>query len=159
MRVFRFVLLIFVLCPFVAQAHSVHMSLGRFVVQDSTLSGKVVMFEDDYQADLMRYHEGKVAMTKAERLAWTVAYLQQHLQAFVDEKPLEMKIVGQGLQNESIWFEVTFQASRKLTTFVFENRLLFDLFQDQQNITTFQLDDQKANLVFTHRMSKQAVFK
>lgn len=159
MQLSRFAFLIFVLCPFVAQAHSVHMSLGRFVVQDSTLSGKVVMFEDDYQADLMRYHEGKVVMTKAERMAWTLAYLQKHLQVFVDEKPLEMKIVGQGLQKESIWFEVTFQAPQTITTFVFENRLLFDLFQDQQNITTFLLGDQKVNLVFTHGRSKQAVFK
>jgi len=159
MRLSRFVFLIFVLCPIAAQAHSVHMSLGRFVVQDSTLSGKVVMFEDDYQADLMRYHEGKVALTKAERLDWTLAYLQEYLQVFVDEKPLRMKIVGQGLQNESIWFEVIFQAPQKITTFVFENRLLFDLFLDQQNITTFLLGDQKTNLVFTHNMSKQAVFK
>lgn len=159
MKRIRLIFLILLCWPGGIFAHSVHMSFGRFVVQDSTVSGKVVVFADDYADGFTRFHEGKVAPTNEERVAWTQAFLEKHICMFVNDQPVKPTFVRMGLENSTIWIELVFKTSEKITTFEFENRLLFELFPDQQNITTFMVGEQAAHLVFTKDHARQAVFK
>lgn len=104
---------------------------GRFVILN------VRMFTDDLENALSRFHDIEALRMRPDPIVDSLFsdYLNTTFTLAVGDSVIRGTIAGSG-QAQDMWFyNVVYGASATVTEIRFRNGVLFDLFDDQRNIT------------------------
>ena len=158
-------LLLFSFLPFLLSAfafHPFHTSLTQmeFDPKSQTFEVSVRVFTDDFETVLTKENGGKPihlnAGQKHDKLI--EQYVRKHfVVASADRKPLPITYVGYEQEADAQWvyFEMPF-AGKAQNVFIKQD-LFIDIFADQVNLVTIQLNQVKKTVVFRNNQPVQAV--
>ena len=116
--------------------HEVHASYGRLTVETAMVTIRIRMFQDDLSRALARHAKRDTVDLRARPFADSVAggYLNQTLLLAADGSALRGTIVSAGAEQEMWWYLIQYPVSQPLARLSIANRVMFELFGDQQNL-------------------------
>lgn len=123
-----------------AGAHDFHATYARIAVEGAVVVAQVRFFHDDLVAVLRRFtrQPGFVLADTPEAEAATLRYLSRMLTLSSGGTPLTGRIVGSGDDGRMWSYRIEYRAAAPVRRLRIENRLLFDLYDDQRNLVTVQ---------------------
>ena len=85
-------------------------------------------------------------------------YLRRHFEVFInDNQQLQLSIETHNEDEQSIWFELHFQASTQINALTLKYRVLTAEFSNQMNLLTIQKTQKKKNLIFKSGQTEQTI--
>ena len=117
-------------------AHDIHLSYARVAVEGRVVHCRIRMFRDDLERALAR-RAGKPAVTLEAGATDSLfaAYFNDQFTLLNDGVRLRGTVVASGEEPEMWWYTVRFEAPAPIRGLALRNGVLFDLFDDQRNMT------------------------
>jgi hypothetical protein len=142
-------------------AHGLHLSIGKAVLDATTLTGKLVFNGGDFVEALDAWsNEIQIHELTAEDLEkLTLRYMKRHFKVEANgaiDLKLEITQAGQG--KETIWMKFKFASADSIQQIKVEHRVLFGSFPDQGNVLEVKAPGGKQSHLFKVD-SPVAVFK
>jgi hypothetical protein len=131
-----------------APLHNKHFSHARMVVDGTAVVARVRLFKDDLEKALRQ----KVTDDPASK-AVVAAYVTRQLAVRADDQPLKGEVIDQGGDNDGdqpvVWVMVQWTAPRAPRKVGIKDHLLFDQFDDQQNLVILaRMPEDKRNSLY-----------
>lgn len=117
--------------------HPLHLSYGRVVLEDNFVVMNVRLFQDDLENALMLFHGIDGLRLRADPVVDSLfdAYFNTMFTLAVADSTLKGRVVESGESDDMWWYTVLYETGEPVSAITFRNDLLFDLFDDQRNIT------------------------
>ncbi|WP_340065212.1 DUF6702 family protein [Ascidiimonas aurantiaca] len=149
---------IFFLVPFLVSAglHKFYLSVTEVRYSEESRSLQMItrIFIDDFEKSLEeRYGIKAHLMTEQEHKdidSYIKKYLEDKLSVTINGKPAEIKYIGKTYDVDVVkcYMEIENVRYKRLKTIVITNRILYEIFEEQQNIVHFRLPDKAKSFVF-----------
>lgn len=137
-----------------ATAHDFHVSLTELVYQDQEVQATIKVFADDLQRALEE-QGSTVPLNQKERAKPQVeAYLKKFFMLRLDGQQLPGTLLGYEQEVEVIYIYYALPLSSLPKALTIENRLFFELFEDQSHIVNFKTDQGWASVFLSHQKPK-----
>ena len=97
----------------------------------------VRLFQDDLELALSRFHAIEGLRVRPDPIVDSLfaSYFNARFTLSIADTTHEGRVVASGQAENMWWYAVTFEAADPITAVAFRNDLLFDIFDDQRNIT------------------------
>ena len=155
---------IFLLIPFLVSTglHKFYLSVTevRYSEESRSLQLIIRIFIDDFEKSLEeRYGIKAHLMTNEERKdvdRYIEKYLNDKLSVKINGKPVEIKYIGKTYDVDVVkcYLEIENVRYKRLKTITISNRILYEIFEEQQNIVHFRLPDKVKSFVFIKENDK-----
>ncbi|KPJ92626.1 MAG: hypothetical protein AMS18_06990 [Gemmatimonas sp. SG8_17] len=118
-------------------SHPLHVSYGSMVLEGDFVVLKVRMFQDDLETVLGQFHNIGSLRLRADPIVDSLftGYFNTKFTLAIGDSTVQGAVVASGESDDMWWFTVLFEGWEPITEISFRNDLLFDLFDDQRNIT------------------------
>ncbi len=118
-------------------SHPLHLSYGNMVLEGEYVVLKVRMFQDDLEDALSHFHNIGALRLHVDPIIDSLftGYFNTKFSLAIGDSTVHGAVVGSGESDDMWWFTVLFENWEPITEISFRNDLLFDLFDDQRNIT------------------------
>ncbi len=154
MKYFKIALIVLIL-PLLAMSSSVHkfyvsITKVEYIEEEETLQIIAKIFTEDLENTLReRYHPEIYLDSKKETQAeedYILKYINKKVNIKVNDSPVTLDYIGKEYDNDiiKIYFEVKNVSA--LNSFEIENRILMEMFQEQQNIIHFKKNKLRKSL-------------
>lgn len=122
--------------PAASPVHNLHVSHTRMVVDGRVAVLRTRFFRHDLENALQKYYGlAGFALDSAERSdSLFLGYARKHLVIISAGDTLAASIVTSGEEQDIWWYELQYRSDTPISNLQVINRVLFDLFADQQNI-------------------------
>lgn len=114
---------------------------------NQSLEISVRIFTDDFENTLRKQHTGKIdilhPVNQDQMNGYVSAYIQQHLQLKVNDKPVQLHFIGYEEQSESIWSYFEADNVDKINKVSIVNSLLHDFNTNQINMMHIKVKDKE----------------
>jgi hypothetical protein len=119
------------------EPHPLHLSHGNMVLEGKHAILNVRLFQDDLELALSRFHAIDGLRVRPDPIVDSLfaSYFNSRFTMSIADSIHEGSVVASGQSEDMWWYVVTFEAAEPITAVVFRNDLLFDIFDDQRNIT------------------------
>ena len=116
--------------------HDIHLSYTRVAVEGRVVLCRIRMFRDDLERALSR-RAGKPVTLAASAAGDSLfaAYFNEQFTLIHGGRRLAGTVVASGEEPEMWWYTVRFEAPAPIRQLSLRNGVLFDLFDDQRNMT------------------------
>ncbi len=136
-------------------AHKFYVSVTQIEVNEKTKSLEIIsrIFIDDFEKLLReRYDESIELMTKNEANEKKIneyidRYLAQKLQINVNGKDVKFNFLGKEYENDIMLCYLEIENIESLKTIKIKNKVLMDLFEEQQNIIHVKKGKKRKSLI------------
>ena len=119
-----------------AATHDIHLSYARVAVEGRVVVCRIRMFRDDLEKALSRRAGKPVTLqSSAAGDSLFAAYFNDQFTLLQDGTRLTGTVVASGDEPEMWWYTVRFEAPAAIRELSLRNGVLFDLFDDQRNMT------------------------
>ena len=117
--------------------HPLHVSYSRMVLEGDVALLNVRIFTDDLENALGRYHgvSGLKMRPDPQIDSLFTEYFNAQFTLTIADSVLPGVIVESGESEDMWWYTMLFQGWEPISTISFRTELLYDLFDDQRNIT------------------------
>jgi hypothetical protein len=117
--------------------HPLHLSYASMVLEGEYVVLKVRMFQDDLEDALGQFHNIEALGLRADPIIDSLftSYFNSQFTLAIGDTTVHGVVVASGESDDMWWFTVLFESWEPITEISFRNDLLFDLFDDQRNIT------------------------
>jgi len=117
--------------------HPLHLSHGNMVLEGKHAILNVRLFQDDLELALSQFHSIDGLRVRADPIldSLFVSYFNSQFTMSIADSIHEGSILASGQSEDMWWYAVTFASTDTITAVTFRNDLLFDIFNDQRNIT------------------------
>jgi len=117
--------------------HPLHLSYGSMVLEGEYVVLKVRMFQDDLEDALGEFHNIEALRLRVDPIIDSLFtdYFNTQFTLAIGDSSVHGTVVASGESDDMWWFTVLFEGWEPITEISFRNDLLFDLFDDQRNIT------------------------
>ena len=128
------------LIAYTAMIHPFYVSMTDINYNDKnkSLEISVRIFTDDFEQTLRKSHQDKIDILHPANQElmnkYVSAYIQQHLQLKVNDKPVQLNFVGYEQQSESIWSYFEVQQVAQVNKLAIMNDLLHEYNNNQINM-------------------------
>lgn len=155
MKLYKYLLLILILIPLTAgKAHKFYVSTTQIEYAEEEQSLQIIskIFIDDIEAVLQkRYNKPQLELaskkeTKADE-ALLKEYILKKLKIWVNQKPQDLIYLGKEYDIDIVKVYLEIKNVSSLKTLTVENKLLQDMFPEQQNIIHFKWDKTRESLL------------
>ena len=159
MRIFKFILLL-ILVPLLAftGVHKYYMSVTQIDYIEDKQSVQVTsrIFIDDFERLLReRYDESITLASKEEPKTvdlFIERYLKEKLKIKINNEDAELIFIGKEYDTDIVKCYLEIEDVKQIKTFEVYNKVLFDLFEDQQNIVKTKINSkQKSFILFKEK--------
>ncbi len=148
-------LLLFLVFPFlVASApHKFYVSITKieYVQEKQSIQIITKIFTDDIEKALKQQYKPSISIgTKKETeedTEYLKSYILEHLKISVNGKPTNLKYIGQEYDLDMVNAYIEITNVKDLTTIKVEDKMLFDVFEDQQNIIHLKTPTTRRSLI------------
>ena len=142
--------------------HPFHTSLTQmqYDAQRQTFEVSVRVFTDDFETALTKENGGKsVHLNNGQKQDRLIEqYMRKHFAvANADRKPTAITYVGYEQEADAQWVYLEMPYATKVQNVFIKQDILIDLFTDQVNLVTIQLNQVKKTIVFRNNQPVQAV--
>ena len=119
------------------EPHPLHLSHANMVLEGNHAILNVRLFQDDLELALSQFHAIDGLRVRADPIVDSLfaSYFNSRFTMSIADSIHEGRIVASGQAEDMWWYAVTFEAPEPITAVAFRNDLLFDIFDDQRNIT------------------------
>jgi hypothetical protein len=160
-----FVLILAVCCMQLSPHHKFYVSTTEIDYRPEirTFQITVKVFTDDFQNLLQKRYDAKLKLdpdSDADLVDYYASrYLKQKIKLNIDEQPVALQFLGKtyDLDQTTLFLEVTDVPD--FQTLTVENHLLFELFDDQQNIVRVKTPTQRKSFLHTQGRAKDVFRK
>ncbi len=129
-----------------APSHPFRLSVADMRVTDGGLSAEIRFFWDDLQFAVMEHSSDmEFVLAESPEVDSTVeGYINELLLLRVGEAPLRGRVEARGIEDAEIideimwWYRLEYALPAGAERVEVQNRLLFNLFEDQRNIVNFR---------------------
>lgn len=129
-----------------APSHPFRLSVADVRVTDGGLSAEIRFFWDDLQFAVMEHSSDmEFVLAESPEVDSTVeGYINELLLLRVGEMPLRGRVEARGIEDAAIideimwWYRLEYALPAGAERVEVQNRLLFNLFEDQRNIVNFR---------------------
>lgn len=133
--------------------HKFYVSLTQveYVKEDQSLQIIGRVFLDDLEEALKEFSGEAVRIssetddTTHDRLIEN--YFRSKLKFEIDGKKVQWSFVGKAIDNDMLVAYIEITQLKKIRTIVITNEILFEMFEEQQNIIRTQINDQKKSFI------------
>ena len=104
-----------------------------------------------------RYDESIVLATSDESPEadiFTARYLKEKLTIQIDGQPMELTFIGKEYEDDIMFAYLEIEGVKKINSIEIGNEVLFDLFDDQQNIIRTSINDKKKSFILIKENAK-----
>ena len=116
--------------------HDIHLSYARVAVEGRVVVCRIRMFRDDLERALSRRAGKPVTLAStAAGDSLFIAYFNEQFALVNGGQRLAGTVVASGEEPDMWWYTVRFEASAPIRSLALRNGVLFDLFDDQRNMT------------------------
>jgi hypothetical protein len=117
--------------------HPLHLSHARIVLEGKYIILNIRMFTDDLENALGRFHHIDGIRMRPEPIVDSLFsdYFDTKFILVVQDSAVSGAIAESGQAEDMWWYNIVFEAPAAVTEISFRNDILFDLFNDQRNIT------------------------
>lgn len=123
--------------PFHVSVCNIHFKPGERVVQV-----EYRIFLDDFEAALQRYsgdaHLNIVRMDPEMRAALADRYLKSRFSLSIRQREADLEFIGHELEEQVIWMYYEIQKVKHFDQVQVRNVVLFEIYDDQENIVHFK---------------------
>lgn len=120
------------------------------------------IFIDDLEKGLEKKYNKKINLATKEEIPeakdFIKGYLNQRVQANVNNKTAEVIFLGTEIENDVLIAYLKIDFSEKITTFELYNNLLTEIYADQQNLIHTNINNTKRSFLLT-KSDKTALIK
>ncbi len=143
----------------VLYGHDIHISYGKAKLSEKNLSVKVTFYKDDFMQALQNWRGRSLqGLSNNDFDQLKLDYLRRHFEVFInDNQQLQLSIETHNEDEQSIWFELHFQASTQINALTLKYRVLTAEFSNQMNLLTIQKTQKKKNLIFKSGQTEQTI--
>ncbi|MBL6646600.1 MAG: peptidase E [Flavobacteriaceae bacterium] len=160
-----FVLILGVSCMQFSTNHKFYVSTTEidYRPEIATFQITVKVFTDDFQNLLQKRYDTKLTLDPDSDAGlvdyYATRYLKQKIKLNVDEQPVALQFLGKtyDLDQTTLFLQVTDVPD--FQTLTVENHLLFELFDDQQNIVRVKTPTQRKSFLHTQGRAKDVFRK
>ena len=138
--------------------HPFHASVTELMYNSSTGNWEMSLkvFTNDFENTLNRNYQTGVLNLGTDKESnkasdWIQQYIQKHIKIMYNNAPLEMDIIGREGDLDALYIYVEFKANSQKGTYTFYNTVLFELFDNQENIVHTVVKDKKASFYLTEK--------
>jgi hypothetical protein len=119
------------------EPHPLHLSYGRMVLESNLVVLNVRLFQDDLESALMQHHGIDGLRLRADPIVDSLftSYFNSKFTLSIADVAVPGTVVESGEADDMWWYSILFEVSAPVIELTFRNDLLFDLFNDQRNIT------------------------
>ena len=119
------------------EVHPLHLSHANMVLEGNHVILNVRLFQDDLELAMSRFHAIEGLRVRPDPIVDSLfaSYFNARFTLSIADTTHEGRIVASGQAEDMWWYAVTFEAPAPIATVTFRNDLLFDIFDDQRNIT------------------------
>ena len=117
--------------------HPLHLSHARMVLEGRYVILNIRMFTDDLENALSRFHDIPGLRMRPDPIVDSLfsSYLDTKFTLAIGDSVIRGAIAESGQTEDMWWYNVVYEAPAAVTEISFRNDVLFDLFDDQRNIT------------------------
>lgn len=161
MKCYQFIFLAAILLVFTSytEIHKYYISNTQvdYIKEQKTLQIITRVFVDDVEAVLKERYDVFVSIahdsvTSAD--IYLKEYLKEKLQIKINNKPKALNYVGKALDGNILKCYLEINNLKRISTFEISNEVLFDIYDDQQNITKLDINQIRKSYLFSKQKSK-----
>lgn len=154
MKITSFFLLLFIV-PLLSAApvHKFYVSITKieYVKEKESLQIITKIFIDDIEDVLQKRYDPSISLdTKKETnadLSYLKKYILQKIQLKVNGKPVKLDYIGQEYDTDMVVAYIEVTGVKDLKTIEIENKVLMDMFEEQQNIIHLKTPNSRRSLI------------
>lgn len=119
------------------EPHPLHLSHANMVLEGKDAILNVRLFQDDLELAMSRFHGIDGLRVRPDPIVDSLFtdYFNSKFTLAVGDSVHQGRVVASGQAEDMWWYAVTFEAATPIDSVSFRNDLLFDIFDDQRNIT------------------------
>ncbi|MCK0123588.1 peptidase E [Gelidibacter sp. F2691] len=116
------------------------------------------IFIDDLENTLRKRFEKRLTFSPKNEAEEVEVYLQRYLKdkitITINGKPVDFKYIGKEYDNDILFCYLEVTGIKDIKAFEISNSLLFDSFDDQQNIVKLNINDEKKSYILMQQNNK-----
>jgi hypothetical protein len=149
---------------FAFQSHKFYVSVTQvdYVENKKRIEITTRIFIDDLEKGLEKKYNKKIHLATKEEIPeakdFIKGYLNQRVQANVNNKTAEVVFLGAEVENDVFICYLKIDFSEKITTFELYNNVLTEIYADQQNLIHTNINNTKRSFLLT-KTEKIALIK
>jgi len=119
------------------ESHPLHLSHANMVLEGKHAIINVRLFQDDLELAMSQFHAIEGLRVRPDPIIDSLftVYFNSKFTMSIADSAYEGRVVASGQAEDMWWYAITFEAPTTINTVAFRNDLLFDIFDDQRNIT------------------------
>lgn len=135
--------------------HEFYVSVTQveFVKEKQSVQITTRIFIDDLEALLQERYDGKIILNiskKEESIDTHIEkYLKSKLRININNAPVSFKFLGKEYEDDIVYCYMEINDIVEISSFNITNLILFDLFEDQQNIVKTNINSKKKSFMLT----------
>lgn len=152
-------LILIISTAIIIPAHNIHIGLANIVVEENTVSGKIIFYKDDFLKSLKKLNNNSLMKLNADRYdELKHRHMQKFLKAVANNKEKLLLIpTGNGENETSVWLTFKCLAREKIDSLKITWTALFELFDDQMNILNIKTGNDEKSFILTEDDSKAEI--
>ncbi|WP_299396145.1 DUF6702 family protein [uncultured Gelidibacter sp.] len=145
-------------------AHKFYVSVTEVEYVPEKKSVQIIsrIFIDDLENTLRERYEKRLTLVPKNEAEEVEVYLKRYLKdkivIKINGKAVDFKFIGKEYDNDILFCYLEVTDIKEIKTFQISNTLLFDSFDDQQNIVKLKINDEKKSFILMQQNDK-AVLK
>lgn len=160
--IYKFVLFLFLIFPYTSNesVHKYYLSVTdvQFNEESGTLQMITKVFYDDLEDALNERYEQNLVIDSASPQEpidlYIKKYINQKLAIGVNGRDVELTVIGKEYEDDYVVIYIESEPVSKIEHLSFENKLLMDAYESQQNMIHFDVYTQKKSFVLNKGNTK-----
>lgn len=116
------------------------------------------IFIDDLENALRKRYEKRLSFSPNDEAEEVEAYLERYLKdkitIKINGKTADFKFIGKEYDNDILFCYLEIVNVEEIKSFQISNKVLFDSFDDQQNIVKLKINDESKSYILIHQNDK-----
>jgi len=157
--VFTSFVLVFLLSSFTT-LHKYYVSLSEINYVEDKKSIQIIsrVFIDDFEKMLRERYDDEITLAieneKETAKFYTKKYLKEKFKIIINEKEVEFRFLGKKYEDDIMLCYMEIENIDHISSIQIENKILFDIFSEQQNIVRLKINDRSKSFLLTKENDK-----
>ena len=147
-----FLFLVFTLLAFTS-AHKFYVSVTQIEYVKEKESVQIItrIFIDDFENLLRQRYDETITLADVDESEKVESYMGKYLtdkiKIKINEESVQMNFLGKEYEDDIVFCYLEIEGIKEINTFEITNQVLFDLFEEQQNIVRTKINSKSKSLI------------
>lgn len=156
------ILIIIAILPLLLSAtlHKFYVSVTEIEYVKEKKSVQIIsrIFIDDFEKVLRQRYDEQITLATSKESKQVSLYIERYLKDKIDikinGKPANFKFIGKEYDNDIVFCYLEITDVQEIKSFEISNQILFDTYDEQQNIVKLKINDQNKSIILISQNDK-----